>query len=114
MDDEELSELRTRLEIEAANNADSFAAFSPARLLAEVTKRRLPFVRMMSDVSSLLGQIEASIRGNVRFVVLPDLGPELLLDFGPQLRGAIATTLDCKLLVNHDERIAATRALLLG
>lgn len=112
LDDEELAELRTRLGISAEDVSEPFNKFSPAQLLSEVTKLRLPFVRMMNDISSLLGQLETSIRGNIRFVVLPDLASDLLLDFGPQMRGAIAKALNQKLLINHEDNIGSRLVLL--
>jgi hypothetical protein len=112
LDDEELAELRIRLGISAEDVSEPFSKFSPADLLREVTKLRLPFVRMMNDISSLLGQLETSIRGNIRFVVLPHLASDLLLDFGPQMRRAIAKALNQKLLINHEDNIGSRLVLL--
>lgn len=66
----------------------------------------------MNDISSLLGQLETSIRGNIRFVVLPDLASDLLLDFRPQMRGATAKALNQKLLINHQDNIGSRLVLL--
>lgn len=111
LDGEEIATLRTRLGTVAVEGFADLAEFSPARLLIEVVKLRLPFIRMMGDIAGLLGDLETSIRGNVRFIVLPDAELELHVDFGPQMRSAIAKALNEKLLVDHDEQIATRSKL---
>src|SRR4029077_3325807 len=81
LESEERAELEERLRAGIKAGAEPFADLSVGQLLGEIVKLRLPFVRMMSDVCALLGRLEATIRGNVRFVVLPDLSADLSLDF---------------------------------
>jgi hypothetical protein len=100
LDPEELGELKSRFG-ESEEEPVEIETLLPSRLLVEVAKLRLPFIRMMNDIASLLTLLEAGVRGNIRFVALSDRAAELQLDFGPQVRGAIATALNSKLLADH-------------
>lgn len=102
---EERTELFVKLGFRLPLDKGSETQFPIGRLIAEIVQLRQPFVRMMHEIAVLLKKLEASIRGNVRFVVLPGLDAELNLDFGPQVRKAVATALNSKLLVNHREAI---------
>ena len=104
LDGEERAELLTHLSLQQP--LDVVRTQLPiGRLIAEIVQLRQPFVMMMHEVAVLLEKLEASVRGNVRFVLLPGSDLDLSLDFGPQLRKVVATALHSKLLVNHWDTI---------
>ncbi|NJL27142.1 MAG: hypothetical protein HC897_04265 [Thermoanaerobaculia bacterium] len=103
LDPSEREELAGRLDLESL---DDFALpITVGELISHVLTLRLPFVQMMSDISALLGQLDASVRGNIRFIVLPESGQSLAIDFGPQVRHAVATALNQEGLQDHGLQI---------
>jgi len=73
--------MRTRLGISAEDVSEPFSKFS--RRASERSREVAASVRSDDErYKLLLGHLETSIRGNIRFVVLPDLASDLLLDFG--------------------------------
>ncbi|HEV7409579.1 MAG TPA: vWA domain-containing protein [Bradyrhizobium sp.] len=84
-------------ECSAAGEAE-FEVQDAAWLLQWLSRHRTPFIKMAADVGAMLTSLEASVRGNIHFVVLPDQATELALDFGPQMRAATATALRISVL----------------
>jgi hypothetical protein len=62
-------------------------------LLLWLNRNRTPFIKMAATFCGLLSELEASVRGNINFIILPGRWGELALDFGPQLRRAVATAI---------------------
>lgn len=104
LDPEELAELAKQID-PLGGAEDELLALSPGRLLFEIAKMRLPFIHMMNDVATMLGTIEAKLKGNIRFIVIPEAANEIPLDFGPQLRGAVASALSRSFLAEHSQSI---------
>jgi hypothetical protein len=91
--------------LHAEHGADGAAALETrdaSWLLQWLSRRRTPFIKMASDVCTMLTSLEASIRGNIHFVVLPEQAVELSLDFGAQMRAATATALRVSALATAD------------
>lgn len=107
-DDEERSDLleATGLSIEAVGEQ-----LDAAWLLRWILRQRTPFVQMAREIIELLRTIEARIRGNIDFLVLPEDGPDLALDFGPQMRKLIATATDWTRLAADADFLPALQAL---
>jgi len=53
LDTDELADLAKQVE-SAGGATEALLTLSPARLLFEIAKLRLPFVRMMNDIATLL------------------------------------------------------------
>jgi|GEM_PF-5397177 len=61
-------------------------AHQASDLLHWIVHRRSPFIQMASGIGSLLTTLEASIDGNIEFIVATSDGSEFELAFGPQIR----------------------------
>jgi hypothetical protein len=85
-----------------ADGAATLGTRDAAWLLQWLSRRRTPFIKMASDVCTMLTSLEASIRGNIHFVVLSEQAAELSLDFGAQMRAATATALRVSALATPD------------
>jgi hypothetical protein len=91
LDLEELEALRTE---QGSDNPDeALEAYDASYLLQWLAVRRTPFVKMAVGVCSMLASLETSLRGNISFIVLPEHGTDLTVDFRPQMRSAVATAL---------------------
>jgi hypothetical protein len=88
--------------LHAEHGAAALKTHDAAWLLQWLSRRRTPFIKMASDVCTMLTSLEASIRGNIHFVVLPEQAAELSLDFGAQMRAATATALRVSALAAAD------------
>lgn len=103
---EERTKVLTQLGFSEPLDDVSLSDQSNSQIVSTIVQLRLPFIKMMHEITELLDQLGASIRGNVRFVVLPDADHFLSIDFGPQARKAMATALNAKLLTDHSRAIA--------
>jgi hypothetical protein len=90
LDAEEREALRAEQGDEDLAAAETYDA---SWLLQWLAVRRTPFVKMAAEVCGMLSSLEASLRGNISFIVLPEHGVDLTVDFRPQMRGAVATAL---------------------
>jgi hypothetical protein len=81
------------------DSVDAFSGVSMTLLLREVLSLRMPFVRMLNELIELLQYIEASVAGNVEFIVIPDGHREFRLAVGPQMREKVATAMDANRLI---------------
>lgn len=110
LDPTEREDLAEKLGLESLDEADP--ALTAGEALDHVVALRLPFIQMMNDISTLLGQLDAAVRGNIRFVVLPESGRSLAIDFGPQVRQAVATALNRRALQDHADELTTRLRLL--
>ena len=65
--------------------------FTASDLLIWIVQHRSSFLRMAIEISELLNRIEASLKGNIEFVVSVQDGEEVDLFFGPQVRKLLLT-----------------------
>jgi hypothetical protein len=96
LDKEERGILARRMKL-AGDNEDELrqavAGLSITTLMSEVVELRLPFMRMFKEVMEFLASAGVRARSSARFVVLED-EQDLKLDFGAQMQGAIAESLE--------------------
>jgi hypothetical protein len=81
----------------------------PQWILQWLTVRRGPFIKMAAAFCGLLSTLEATVSGNIRWIVLHDGIRDLKVDFSPQLRRMVAGALSrCELAgegMSLDERL---------
>jgi hypothetical protein len=87
------------------DSVDPFSGVSLTLLLREILVLRMPFVRMLNELVELLQYIEASVQGNVEFIVIPDGHREFKLAVGPQMREKVAKAIDASRLIQGAARI---------
>lgn len=63
-----------------------FEGHQASDLLHWIVQYRSPFIQMASGIGNLLATLEASIKGNIEFIVATNDGAEFELAFGPQIR----------------------------
>jgi len=63
-----------------------FEGHQASDLLHWIVQYRSPFIQMASGIGKLLTTLEASIKGNIEFIVATSDGAEFELAFGPQIR----------------------------
>src|ERR1700733_12624497 len=65
--------------------------FTASDLLTWIVQRSSTFLRMVTEITGLLTRIEASLQGNIEFIVTADDGKQVELAFGPQIRTLLKT-----------------------
>jgi len=121
LDAEEQEQLATALSAGSEPSEDSvdpFSGVSMTLLLREVLSLRMPFVRMLNELVELLKYIEASVEGNVQFIVIPDGHREFRLAVGPQMREKVATAMDANRLIQGgapiEDRLSKLKRCIMG
>lgn len=101
LDDEELSELAKDLLDRNEKDSGKFAHLSSTQTLLEVSRLRLPFIRMMSEICDVLNSLEARIQGNIRLIVMPQVVSEIQSALSPQMRKAMADIINANLIASY-------------
>ncbi|QEL22934.1 hypothetical protein FQV39_10400 [Bosea sp. F3-2] len=63
--------------------------FTASELLNWIVQQRSAFVLMAADIAGFLTRIEASLKGNVEFIVANQNGNDVQIAFGPQIRSLL-------------------------
>lgn len=89
---------------------DMLERFTASDMLVWIVRYRSTFVQMAIEISTLLTKIEASIRGNIEFILTYNDGKEVEFAFGPQIRTVLHRTATWNKNVAADlhEQLAAT------
>ena len=85
-DDNERAAYRSEFDLDDGQLAEGHDA---SDLLHWIVQRRSPFIQMASGIGDLLVTLEASIKGNIEFLVATSDGEEFELAFGPQIRRVV-------------------------
>lgn len=63
--------------------------FTASELLNWIVEQRGAFVAMAAEIAGFLNRIEASLKGNVEFIVASQDGNDVSIAFGPQIRSLL-------------------------
>ncbi|MGJ0508211.1 MAG: hypothetical protein ACR652_14050 [Methylocystis sp.] len=63
--------------------------FTASELLNWIVQQRSAFVAMAAEIAGFLDRIEASLKGNVEFIVASQDGKDVSIAFGPQIRSLL-------------------------
>lgn len=99
------------LRAEGVTRDDLLERFTASDLLTWIVRHRSAFVRMATENARLLTRIEASIRGNIEFIVSAQDGKEVDLAFGPQVR---ALMLSASTWIDHTAPVLNERLTSVG